>query len=42
MNNISKNIKELYEILSEDLDFIESFNLGKRNQKTSLKYLLEK
>ncbi len=33
MNNIGKNIKELYEILNNDLVFIFNFELGKEAQK---------
>ena len=33
MNNIGKNIKELYEILNNDLTFIDSFELGKEGPK---------
>ena len=33
MNNIGKNIKELYEILNDDLVFIFNFELGKEAQK---------
>ena len=33
MNNINKNMKELYDTISEDLDFIQSFELGKENPK---------
>ena len=34
INFIEKNIKELYEILSRDLEFVESFQLGKENPKS--------
>jgi hypothetical protein len=33
INYIEKNIKELYDILSKDLEFVESFQLGKENPK---------
>ena len=34
INNIEKNIKDLYEILLDDLKFIQSFHLGKENPET--------
>ena len=33
MNNINRNMEELYGIIKEDLEFIQSFELGKENPK---------